>query len=284
MTSGDRGQGSQPAKRILLPVTFILLAAILALLLSAGIWMILSSGNRAPLNRTPAPLSPRETPAIIGPASAGQTPRPAIATPAGTASELFEAQWPAVMQQDRSDTVQLTLRFSGGQPAPGTAQVPGHTASIATPVPIGTPGVPLPKWLGTDYDLVVAARLDAPGFLVEPSGEQAYRVFPEHDVTWVWAVLPQGYGNQVLSLNAVARWEPRAGTPGQTVQYPIYQQRLPTYVAVPPVAFPDPINAATILASLIGAALGWLGARVLSPRLETWLDKRTAEQKQSKSP
>ena len=178
--------------------------------------------------------------------------------PAPPVLAVIEAEWPTRMEVNQSDSIRVTL----SRVAPGYRAVPqvaGNQTALATPLPVGTPGVALERAFGPAYDASAQANLAAIAFDLRPLDEAEQALEPSV-VTWEWNVIPRNAGDQVVNVSVEGHWKPKGG--GAAVQRQLWRARLSTEVAQPLVATGQ-ISLLSIVAGFAGSGLSvpWLYER-----------------------
>jgi hypothetical protein len=174
--------------------------------------------------------------------------------------EDIEVNYRDQMVLDQSAAIRLSLLLTSGHSITPTIEVIGDKGLRATPLPVGTPGIPLMRAFGPQYEGFILARLDAPSFNVQPVNVQEHRLVGQNRIDWVWDVLPQKEGPQVLSLMVEVRWQLPDGK--EPFTYQVYRQRLSVDVDVPLFAKGSPISLYTALAAAIGGIVTWAAPKL----------------------
>ena len=236
-----------------------------------------------PFTPRPVPtLSERLPPPIIAPPplaiptlTAPATPTLSPPTPSATATPveparvslpMVEAEWPRDMSVDASDTVRISLvRVSETDFVP-SVEIPGHTAVVATPIPVGTPGVPLEKTFGPDLHLTFRANLGSGAFDIHPVSTIEFQPLDRPRIRWSWNVTAKNGGSQILSASIDARWT--AGQDGPVaVERNLWRERLPVEVHESWLALGQ-LQFLSVLSAVAGA---WLGSPELLKLARTLL-------------
>ncbi len=136
-----------------------------------------------------------------GPVEAAES---AVALPPEPATEqrLIELEWPGEFRLGGSGVLRLTFKpLEDGTIAP-VAEFEGSELS-ATPI------------LLTDryatHDARVAAVLAAPTFTVAAATPEQQMMGRGQAVEWLWTLVPQEAGEQVIALSVTVNWQPRGG-------------------------------------------------------------------------
>jgi hypothetical protein len=137
--------------------------------------------------------------------------------------QVFEVEYLERISQPRTFRIRLSLWYPEFSNPDATVEIQGYTAELATPIPVGTPG-PLPQAMGLDYQLFLAARVDAPGFDIQPSSEQEYSVADDAELTWIWLLSADDTtaGEKLINVSVVARWRPFPPSQAPTFEYLVY--------------------------------------------------------------
>ena len=145
----------------------------------------------------------------------------------------------------------------------------GHL--IALPLVVGTPGKPLPRAFGSNYDAYATASLDAIKFSVSPSNP-AWQALDQPSDRWGWTITPTQSGRQAVLFAVDVRWRPRlSGKAAPPVQDRRIWESDPQYIQVnePPITTGQ-IQISTVLsgalATGVAALLTALVAKLLPSR------------------
>ncbi|SRR6266542_136614 len=233
---------------------------------------VFADGLRSPLRSPPSQISELRTatgdtqPNVFIPTANPMTPAAGQVTPTTTphpppivGAENVEAEYPPQMELGHAETIRVSLVYATGLNGTPTVEIAGNNGLRATPISIGTPG-PLRSALGHDYHGFIIAHLNAPSFEVKPEATQTYSLDNPQRLDWVWTVLPNKEGTQVLSLGIDVEWVPSNGS--RSITYPIYRQRLSSYVNVPIFTWGSPLQLYTIVGAAIGGVVTWVGPKI----------------------
>ena len=212
-----------------------------------------------PVELTEAP----ETPLAATPTEAPtDTPLPApTLTPTPLPKVMVEAEWPSRMEIDRSDYVRVSLvRTAEGGFTP-TVEVAGHTAVVATPIPVGTPGAPLATAFGPACKASAVARLEGAAFeisLLEPEVQS----LDQDRITWDWNILPVKPGSQTVNACVIVRWQPSEGE-WDAIERMVWRAPLAIEVEEPWIKTGQ-LSVLSLASSLLGSVLTapWLYQRI----------------------
>jgi hypothetical protein len=216
------------------------------------------AATQTPAARTPTPAA-TQTPAARTPTPAA-TKTLVAPTPTPAPTVVIEAEWPRKMEVDRSDSIRIALVRTAGQPYVPTIEVPGHTPVVASPIPVGTPGIPLASAFGPDYEVSAIANLMGTAFEVERAAADWQSLEPPR-VTWEWNVISKNPGPQVLNATIEVQWKPKIS--GQTISRQIWRSRLEIAVEKPLIATGQ-LEILTVLSGVLGSgfSLPWLYERL----------------------
>jgi hypothetical protein len=157
------------------------------------------------------------------------------------------------MEVDRSDTLTVELVQSEDGSLTATVTVVPRTVAIATPRPIGTPGVPLPRAFGQDLDGYMAAKLSAACFKPKEITAE-YQSLDQTVLYWDFNIAPECDGKQIISMALLSQWKSRST--GQVLKGPvqIWNRNLETDVERPWVTTGQ-INLMALVSGVIGSGL-----------------------------
>jgi hypothetical protein len=210
----------------------------LALVLAAGvvsflvIALLAQSSPRSVSSQTGLSVGPRGIPAV-GAAPGG--PLEPLTFPRLKVG--ISAKWPDGMNMGDSGFVGATLDQSILQepvysPAPSPTPTTGHKLA-ATPVPVGTPGIPLSDAFGSNYSASASAQLYTADFVVSPNNVD-WESLDQTAIRWGWSITPKTLGRQAIFVAVLAQWKPQPGAESQRLQ-PIERelwQSGPMYISV----------------------------------------------------
>ena len=172
---------------------------------------------------------------------------------------MVEAEWPKKMEMGRSDSVRVALvQITGYMP---TVEITGHAVVGASPIPVGTPGVPPEKAFGPEYEVCGIATLVTTAFDVKPATTECLSL-DQPRVTWEWNIIPRGPGAQVVNVSLDFRWKPKDGSDLPT-QSQVWRARLDVLVDKPMLP--------TSLLNVMNFGGGFLGLTLTVP----WLHEKT---------
>ena len=81
----------------------------------------------------------------------------------------------------------------------------------ATPIPIGTPGVPIRDVFGSGYTVSARAQLNASAFNLDPHEPQEQSLDQYTSVSFLWTAIPMFAGKQALEVVITGVWTPIGG-------------------------------------------------------------------------
>jgi hypothetical protein len=131
----------------------------------------------------------------------------------------------------------------------------GDEAILGTPIPIGTPGS-LDSALGSNYKGFISAYLSGAAFDVQPTVNQEYSLSEHRRIDWVWSILPNKEGPQILNLIINVRWGSSGDDKAQI--YPVYRQSFSINVGVPPFERGESIAVYNTIYAILTFILGGL--------------------------
>lgn len=125
----------------------------------------------------------------------------------------------------------------------------------ATPIPIGTPKVPIKDAFGGGYTVSAKAQLDASAFNLDPHEQQEQSLDQTDYVTFPWTATPMFTGKQALEVIVTGVWTPKEG--GVPIERPLAGQSFSLNVTEQPSSFISlgQIDFGTLLGVLLGSAL-----------------------------
>ncbi len=160
-----------------------------------------STPTRKPTN-TPRP----PTPTVAFARTPVLTATPELPSTGGGPTEppaMVEAEWPKRMEMGRSDSIRVALVSTIGYVP--IIEIPGHSIVVATPIPVGTPQVPLEEAFGPDYEACGVVELATHAFEFAPATTDCLSL-GQPKVTWVWTFKPKEPGDHVVVVNLYVRW------------------------------------------------------------------------------
>jgi Immunoglobulin-like domain of bacterial spore germination len=224
-----------------------------------------SSGFPATGTPAPAPDAPTPVPLPTAPPSAPTTEPTAapVATPPPAPSVVIEAQYPGWMDLGASDTINLSLKHIVEELATATSVRPDRTTVAGAAAVVGTPEVALGQAFGPGYDAVVIAKVVAPAFEVQSTGDE--HPLDQDAITWQWGITPKRSGHQVVIVSVDGRWRPQAG--GRTIERNLWRQEF-AIVVYEPMLRRGQIDLASLATALIGSVLSvpWLVEQIQARR------------------
>ena len=195
-------------------------------------------------------------------------PTPTL-TPTPLPKVMVEAEWPSRMEIDRSDYVRVSLvRTAEGEFAP-TVEVAGHTAVIATPIPVGTPGAPLPTAFGPAYKASAVAKLEGAAFEISLL-ELEHQSLDQDRITWDWNILPLKPVSQIINACVIVRWQPSEGE-WDAIERTVWRTPLVIEVEEPWIKTGQ-LSVFSLASSLLGSVLTapWLYQRISKIAERRW--------------
>jgi hypothetical protein len=140
------------------------------------------------------------------------------------------------------------------------AEIVHHTAKAATPIPVGTPSVPLERAFGPEYKAFAVARLDGAAFRCLPS-EYKYRSLEQPQLDWTWNCLPTCPGDHSVDVHIYVQWEPIGE--GDILEREVWRSRLEIPVTEPWIER-DHLGVLSLVSGVFGSALSvpWLYERI----------------------
>jgi len=122
--------------------------------------------------------------------------------------QSIAVEWPEDMDSQGSDYVTISLL------PPTWVAIPmeprrQRTLILATPLPIGTPDVPLDRAFGPDSQVSLTAQLAAVA-LDKESSTQPEQQLPQPGVTWDWSFQAKQYGWHVATASVFAQTRTRS--------------------------------------------------------------------------
>jgi hypothetical protein len=176
-----------------------------------------------------------------------------------TPTRRIEVEYPPKMNKGDSYTIRLSL-ISVKEEICTPVVEPRYTIEVATPKPEGTPGVPLEKRFGEQYNLVRAsAKMTTVGFEFKLHDPETQPV--DDEVHWRWGITPKESGEKEVILSLFAHWK---GPSPPEITRQIWSTDPPLKISVQePWLTKGQINILVILSSFLGSALDipWLYER-----------------------
>lgn len=199
-------------------------------------------------------------------------------TPAPLPTVMIEAEWTRKMEVNCSDSIRISLKRIKEQPFTPTIEIIGHTVIAVTPTPFGTPGPPEGAW-GPEYKASAIASLAGTAFKVSPVITE-YQSLEQTEIKWVWNIMPEKPGPQIINASIQVKWEPIGGD-GETIHRQIWDHRLEIFVEKPLIATGQ-LNTFSLFSGFVGSALSvpWLYERI-DERIKERREKRQKD-KESK--
>lgn len=210
----------------------------------------MATGTPTP-SGTPAPTAtgnPLRTP--VG------SPTP-LGTPTPMANHVVEAEWPARMKVNVSDTIRISLVKVGEQYS-ATAEVAGHTAVVAAPVSVGTPDVGVGRAFGAECQAYAVAYLAGAAFTKEPLGSAEPKSLDQSPLAWIWNVSSEQPGLQSVDASIEVQWKCRSNP--EPVKREIWRSRIEIEVFRPPLTTGQ-VSVLGLLSGVLGPGLFILSVR-----------------------
>ena len=190
---------------------------------------------------------------------------------------MVKVEYPPEMKSGDSYIIKLSLTSVKGGIYTPTVEI-RYTAEVeaATPKPVGTPGVPLEKQFGEQYDIESAiARITAVGFECQLHDPESQPI--DREVSWRWGIKPKVSekpepGKREIILSLSLRWQPKLPEFSEIESEDIWSDTL--WVSVQePLFTRGQINILGTLGSFVGPALTipWL--------YERWKERRATIRK-----
>jgi len=201
-------------------------------------------------NAAPTPTAPPMPTALLTPTTAA-TVAPLSPTP----HVVIEAQHPGWMDMGASDTINLSLKRIIAEMATATSVRPDHTTVAGAPTVVGTPEAALGQAFGPGYDAVVTAKVIAPAFEVQSTGDE--HPLDSDEITWQWGITPKRAGRQVVIVSVDGQWQSQAS--GRTIKRNLWHKEF-AIIVYEPMLRRGQIDLASLATALIGSVLSvpWL--------------------------
>jgi hypothetical protein len=184
---------------------------------------------------TQAPGSPSPTPTA-----------PTVSRP------VIRADWPGRLEVGTPDTISVRLTYEKLLATLPTV-APDQTASVATPIPVGTPQVPLERAFGEEYTACATASL------LSDRALQARLLTPEgclpldgRALAWTWQVTAAEEGPLEAELMVDVVWTPKSG--GQPITKTVWLASV-GLAAERPLIASRPLGALSLASAGLGMAL-----------------------------
>jgi hypothetical protein len=190
-------------------------------------------------------------------------------TPAPTA--IIVAEHPSRMNMGTSDTISLSLSRMIALVGSPIVVRPARTSVVEAPALVGTPEADLARAFGTSYDAVVIAKLIAPAFDVQPTGDE--QSLDQQQSTWRWGITPKSSGRQIVIINIAGEWRPKEG--GTPIRRQLWMRELVIDIREP-LFTRGQINVASLLCTFLGTGLS---IPLIIGHVRTWLRRRKENSK-----
>ncbi len=191
---------------------------------------------------------------------------PTVVPGAGSGQKEYvvvETEWPLKMEVGRSDSIRIALIRTVSGDYVGTVEVEGHAGSVATAIPVGTPGAPIAEAFGTGYRAYAEANLVGTAFELQPVSS-ARQSLDQQTLVWEWNIVSDRPGEQSLNAVIEVTWEPDDSGEASIVRQ-LWRSRYEVQVVKPWIT--------TGQISLASALLGFVGTGFNIP----WLYERVQE-------
>jgi hypothetical protein len=182
-----------------------------------------------------------------------------VAPPTPAPTVIIAAEYPGKMDLGASGSISMSLRRILADVATATSVDPGRPTVAGSPATVGTPAAPLGQAFGPGYDAVVIARVVAPAFEVQSTGDE--RSLDQEEITWQWGITPKFSGHQVVIISVDGQWRPQAG--GRMIERHLWRREF--YIDVDePILSRGQISLASLATGLAGSVLSipWLVEQV----------------------
>lgn len=220
-------------------------------ILAVGIVLLVLAFASSPQGPSQASLKvalqfPVEPPPVTLPyPTPGQGHRPTstpvpTATPTPLPTVNIAVDYPRQIDTNSSSTLTLALAKTYGGQYQATVSEAGNGLSVATAIPVGTPGVPLELAFGSKYLAYGQGVLNSTRFTVAPS-VQPWRPLDQSRVSWEWTLSPASTNSSgLLDVTVELDVQGFAGAKGATATRSIwgpFPLRIRTHVPPAPVTF-----------------------------------------------
>ncbi len=181
---------------------------------------------------------------------------------------VIEKDWPAQMDLNTSDTVEIVLTLNNGGNLLPTATSGNHRIAQAAPIPVGTPDASIEEAFGRGYEAFATANLVATTFDVKPLGPQEQRL-NQTALEWSWNMSSKSLGTQIVNADIEVQWKPlQTNSPIPVILTQLWQTRIEIRVTEP--LLDVGLSVSTQVVGFIGA-FGGIGLTV------PWVWERLAE-------
>ena len=229
-----------------------------------------------PVCRTPTPTA-TAIPRIAGIAPLGLAaldlflPLWFAQTPLGTNLQLNLA-YPRQIVVDTSDIITLTIVRSPDGSVDTITQTPNIVNLAATPLPLGTPGVPILEARGRNYDVFAAAAVSSSDLQIDSSPLSEEQPLDQRTSSWSWSVKPKLAGsNRHAHLVVELRYRPRPDSQGSAYARSVWVQEMSIDVREKDVLGFGPVQIPT---ASLGTALVQAGISSQVPLLIAWAKRK----------
>lgn len=178
-------------------------------------------------------------------------------------SVRFGLNYPSRMQAGLSETISVTLTRNAQGTLQPTVATPGIVSLVVSPVPVGTPGVPLQQARGANYSAFAVARIPATSGvqvqLSSPSNEE--QSLDNETITWYWSVVSPTPGLRKMRLDFELRFKPKTSGATSVPDQPMWSPEIEIDVrdqnvlAVGPLSIPTNNLGQTIVQAGLGSQI-----------------------------
>jgi len=192
-------------------------------------------------------------------------------TPLGTNLQLNLA-YPRQIVVDTSDMITLTIVRSPDGSVDTITQTPNIVNLAATPLPLGTPGVPILEARGRNYDVFAAAAVSSSDLQIDSSPLSEEQPLDQRTSSWSWSVKPKLAGsNRHAHLVVELRYRPRPDSQGSAYARSVWVQEMSIDVREKDVLGFGPVQIPT---ASLGTALVQAGISSQVPLLIAWAKRK----------
>jgi hypothetical protein len=136
------------------------------------------------------------------------------------------------MGRGESEFIRLSLIRTKDQAFTPQIEVEGHSMSVDTPIPIGTPGTPIEAAFGSEYSGIGIARIAATAFECTLSSPE-FQSLEQPRLDWIWNCSSDSVGSHYVNLSLYVRWESVDKTDNAIEERQIWRNQIPITVFEP---------------------------------------------------
>ncbi len=170
-----------------------------------------------------------------------------------------EAEWPASIEVKQPGRIRVSLIRTSEGYVP-QVEIPGSTAVVFTPVPVGTPDRDLESAFGDEYRPYAAvARIIGVSFDFDPAPISEPQLLDQPRVDWIWSISSSNPGkHQGVDITIEIEWR-REGDIQESLKRTIWRDHIEIDIFQRRILLGQ-VNAFSLLSGLLGSGLSipWL--------------------------